>query len=618
MNSSSEWRSLFESWKGPLPPELDALKAWRTAENDNSHSFLTTLRRASGSREGAIVTASTPAAIEALRIFQVLNLYASLDPGPVHYSLTRAIIPDSTEPTTSNSDCNRSVGTTRAVDLLARSIVGHAGKLRDALGWDETLLVALDALGPVRAMVLTAFQVSRSNVDLPSLEEAFGPRFLLDPPDEPAFAWWHGGGLATLLKPRIDVVAAFLETVGPTGKTAASQLRESDKDPWKHWLSPEWKGDHDCPTRSPIIRALARALWSDLVEPELAKEARERDRAAKVPTPSVPLFLARILAPIPREAGGRTLGVGPRGELSSVDWGHGSSLMAPAAAQMMLGPAALDVAERDALKALPLVVEYLARLARAGWLRGEPRFDYVPLWTGRDSLRETFGAELTAADIEAALDYLEGHSVAGFPCVAGVSVETGSGDRAGRPRSALFVQVGLPLTPMGLERIFGRGGREVPSELRWYAPVLNPRRTPLVGNRRTAALQRSAYTLGLGCILTDLRQHYLERGGITLSELLKGLRAVGLYHRQHHSLADEVAGAWTGQAKPDHPTLPGFAPGRVFIETAERSGIWRLSDDLADVHAMIIGAGELSRDGRENRKKWAKRQPRRPNKRRIT
>ena len=348
---------------------------------------------------------------------------------------------------------------------------------------------------------------------------------------------------------------------------------------WELWLHED--------SHPRIYDYLAWALWG-VLRPQLEREAR-------LIAPALPVWMAHSLTAAPRAESI----IADRGAIVFADrnWRY----TAPPAALADVAHGALD---ENARRAAATVAAYLAIAAWRQLRAGVERFDYVPIPAGRNALREIFGAELTAADLDAALEWLQGFHVGGWPCVAGVYAEKIQPPGGGRPATARVVHVGLPLAPHSIERVYLQAGVTLPSELRWYSPVLPPANAPLVGDHRTRERQRAAFALGLGAVLIERREEYADRGGGRLSDLRRPLARLGIYHRSHKSLVDDVLGAWL--TEPSRPLLPELPTAPVLIETTAGGGIYRLGPDYGDAHQMILGAAGLSGAGRrrnEHRRK---------------
>lgn len=402
----------------------------------------------------------------------------------------------------------------------------------------------------------------------------------------------------------LDAAAAdFLAEYGKHGREAADNYREKAAKRWRHYsqntggpdalvnLYRAWWPDisaerftarvDEVPSR--FARNLCWVLWRDTVKPVL-------ERLRRLPAPAAPIWLADALVIAPSATEIRN---NPDGSLV---------IIADEVSRTL--PVAVQAVARGALcaggrRAVASVAAYLAIRAWHQYRAGE-RPDAVPMPAGRNELSKILGAKLSEDDLDAALDWLAGFKVAGYPCVAGVTSETVRRPGPGRPAKWRVVQVGFPLAPMGLERIFRQAGTVLPADLRWYSPVLSPAWAPLVGNHSTRERQRAAFALGLGAALMERREEYADRG-LRIEDLRKPLRQMGLYVRSHASLLDAVLDAW--QRDPAQPSLPlPGAPRRaVLVETAPGSGRWRLGPDYSDADRVIRLAAGRSEAGRRRR-----------------
>ena len=411
--------------------------------------------------------------------------------------------------------------------------------------------------------------------------------------------------------------AELLRVIGPTGEKAADAVlrksaarlalpvREGDPFPWlgdqaqrdEWWERVEKDGAAELVDEAELGAAswefwlhedshpriydyLALALWADVLRPQLERETQ-------LVAPAMPMWLARTIAAAPRAESI----IEDRGAIVFADrnWRY----TAPPAALADVARGALDEGAR---RAAATVAAYLAIAAWRQLRAGVERFDYVPIPAGRNVLRVTLGAELTEGDLDAALEWLHGFHVGGWPCVVGVYAEKVQPKGGGRPAKARVVHVGAPLAPHCIENVYLQAGVTLPGELRWYSPVLPPANAPLVGDHRTRERQRAAFALGLGAVLIERREEYADRGGVRLADLRRPLERLGIYHRSHKSLVDDVLGAW--RTEPTRPLLPELPTGAVLVETARGSGIYRLGPDYPEAERMILGAAERSSQGR--------------------
>ena len=170
--------------------------------------------------------------------------------------------------------------------------------------------------------------------------------------------------------------------------------------------------------------------------------------------------------------------------------------------------------------------------------------------------------------------------------------------KAGRPSSVYVVTVGWPLMPTYTEAFAAERKLVLPRELRFYGPVLDPATCVLAGNRRTYQAQRLAWSIGAGQWLVSRREEYAERGGVQLDTLRPFLTGMGLYHRSHASLADEVGEAW--RRKPVQLELGG-PKEPLLVPTGD--GLFRLGPDYKEQEKLILAGADLT-----DRKRAAARQ----------
>ena len=480
--------------------------------------------------------------------------------------------------------------------------------------------------------------------------QAFQREHMAGPPEEPKELKDAPGRLWL-----DELAAGCLAPMGKVGEKGAQAIREAaaerwtaahgpivpgvDRPPpaalWRRWLPVEGK------PAFPFARNLARCLWARMeAERKKAKEEErkraeqereERKRAERLLAPAVPAFLARTII----GAGVATMAqIDKDGalELTDGDWRQRTpailKVAIPGAGAVPAGPAALEVVARGVLtedgarmtegarRALPAVVAHLVRGAWSRLRAGEPRFDLVPMPVAQNVVRKAWGLELSEDEIDAALEWLCGWKVRGFSAVAGYHAELVKPHGGGRPSINRIVHVGLPLAPMGIERVFKQCGIALPAELRWYAPVLSASHAPLTGNRRTHERQRTAFSLGIGTALVALREEYAGPG-IRMDDLRRPLRELGLYHRTHASLIDDVLIAWCTPPK-NRSLLPDMPTGALLEEVNPQrrpkdDARYRLGKDYADADTMLRGAAEETAKGRAKQEKGAK--PNEPTKR---
>jgi len=164
--------------------------------------------------------------------------------------------------------------------------------------------------------------------------------------------------------------------------------------------------------------------------------------------------------------------------------------------------------------------------------------------------------------------------------------------KGGRPSAVYIVTVGWPLMPLRLEALAAERGFTVPRELAWYGPVLNPAWAPLTGNNRTHRTQRLAFAVGAGQWLVSRREEYAELGGVRLDTLRPFLQSMGLYHRSHASLAEDVAERWRLPA--GQPPLPSLGPAGPLLVATQMEGVYRLGPDYRAQEALVLHNAEIT------------------------
>jgi hypothetical protein len=399
------------------------------------------------------------------------------------------------------------------------------------------------------------------------------------------------------VQPLDEALAALVEGFGQTGRMLAGVIRDTKKKtPGER--AARWRPLVD-PLRVP--RILARALWDDVVSVvlrgDMEQEAHARARREKVPAPTMhPAPRSAILfAPL---GGWRTNRDGSL-ETGDVDKRRG---YLPPVAMVSVGERALSSA---AGKIVPTLAALLSREAWDRWVRGVDRFDWIAVPAGQNALHAR-GIDATEDELDEAIAWLQDLKVGGLPCIdASPPPQEVMGDErhAGRPEKRRIVRVGAPLAPMGLESVYRDAGMVLPPELRFFSPVLDPAEAPLIGHRQTYARQRDFYALGIGSFFVEHREQYAERGGvkIDLQAWRRFLDARGIYHRSHHSLADQMWDAYRGHRKPG---LPGIGPrAAVLVETAPGSGVYRLGPDFAEQERVVLNAAERTAKRRRDSKK---------------
>ena len=277
------------------------------------------------------------------------------------------------------------------------------------------------------------------------------------------------------------------------------------------------------------------------------------------------------------------------------------------AGMVIEGPAlqeALARAERsgdqDIHKALTLAAE-IARRVYAQWKAGDQYYNRVVISASEASSQEMGLQGRGGTDLEELirmLRILEACSIEGMGAlVSDVRAMVQHPPGGGRPRAAVELFARDPLCPYGVEEWREKHGIRLPAGLRFYGPALDSRLTPLVGNRRTYAIQRAAYAVGLGQWLMSRREEYAERRGVKLDTLSPFLEKFGLYSRSHASLADNVADSWRSPPKMQQLELSGVHPaGPVLVELEPGSGIYRTGDspELRAAERAILKMAEIT------------------------
>ena len=396
-----------------------------------------------------------------------------------------------------------------------------------------------------------------------------------------------------------EALASLLSTIGKAGTLLAGEVRTASKKRSVAENAARWTTTADRPR---VARLLAKTLWADVVVPII----EERQRRRKI----IP---ATTIHPVVRTA----LMNAPTGRINqqkdrSVDFGVEDGQRRghlPPVALVSVGEQALRI-EGDRLRIVIPLAAWLARQAYDRWCRGESRFDWIPLPSGRDALRMHLGSDVKEAELDDALSWLQDLKVGGLPCIdASPPPEDFAADyangRGGRPEKRRIIRVGAPLAPMGLESVYRDAKMVLPPELRFFSPVLSPVDAPVTGDRRTNARQRDFYALGLGAFLIERREEYAENGGIRIdkADWRRHLKSAGIYHRSHQSLADDMLEAYLN---PKPATL--FRAGSpVLQETAPGSGVFRLGDDFQEQELVITQAAAQTASARKRRARTSKR-----------
>ena len=384
-----------------------------------------------------------------------------------------------------------------------------------------------------------------------------------------------------------EKAAAFFEGLSAAhaqGTAVADALREvasirwaEGKDLFRLWTPQQ---PHGVPL---FALHLAMVLWQDVVGPRVTK-LRERSRL--VPVATVHPIVARTT--LWGATATKVQRVNGALSISGEEW-RGSL---PPSAAVTVAKNALGADPASGGRIVGALVAWLARRVWERWQAGEERFDYVPMPAGRNEMRQSvLGYEVEEDELDRALAWLMAERIGGLSVVVGVHEEERSGERGGRPRKVRVVHVGAALAPMGLESVFKDADAILPPELRFYGFVLEPMHAPLIGDRRTHARQRDAFALFLGLHLTNRRTEYAESGGVAINpaKWRAALKGLGIYHRSHASLADDVLAAYL--KKPDGELFPH---GPVLEETEPGSQIYRLGPDYRAQHDAILTAADVS------------------------
>lgn len=334
-----------------------------------------------------------------------------------------------------------------------------------------------------------------------------------------------------------------------------------------------------------------QAVWAGILDERerAAKEAEAREeRVRKVPVPSMSGLMAAAVA-----------GLGRQGETPT--------LRGQAAGIVAYEPGAwVRLAEADGDTA-GVLAAWLARVAHRQWLEGVGQPDRVEVVASRESLKKMgLGGDTSrspAEVLEAALALLASVRLMGNDG----DKQKGTGhlvldvlradkrapsEKGGRPSSVYVVSLGWPLIPTQLEALAAERGFTIPRELVWYGPVLEPAWAPLTGNTRTQRTQCLAYSVGAGQWLVSRREEYAELGGVRLDTLRPFLQSMGLYHRSHASLADDVAAQW--RTAPPQPKLPGFGPKGPLLVPTKVDGVYRLGPDYKAQEALVIRNADVT------------------------
>lgn len=378
--------------------------------------------------------------------------------------------------------------------------------------------------------------------------------------------------------------ARALVKIGKTGEEMAKAVRAGSKarsaeESLARWRTSSLVG----PNLHRFTMPLAKALWRDRV--------RERvERRAKIPAPTLHPAVSHVALLTPVAASMTTREDGSL----LVKHDLGSTLVQKQAlVSVAIGTEALRAGDSGKLRLVVTLAAWLTMKAHERWLALESRFDFVPMPTGRDSLRAAFNIDgIGEADVEASLAWLQDMKIGGAPCVyTSWPEEQERTTKGGRPAKSRVVHVGPALAPQGLAGVFKQAGVKLPKPYRFFAPVLNPADAPLRGDKRSRLRQRDMYSMGLGLFLTRRRDEYRDYKGVKIDTTTwrREATANGLYHRSHKSLADDILEAYVDPT----PRLFG-PPGPVLVETEPGSERYKLGPGYAAQEQVILNAGELS------------------------
>lgn len=415
--------------------------------------------------------------------------------------------------------------------------------------------------------------------------------------DTPPPSWGSPGPIVPVdgMLPLDAGLANYLEAhLGQTGAEAAGAVRAHARERWSAYVAAAgaprsaaalfklWLPGGAAPQAAIAAILLAEVLW--LQDVQRAWEERQR-LLRVVPVPTLhPVVVRTVLA-------------APRATKTSQDQ-SGGTVLENDEWRLSLPPAAAVQVPQTLLTEAPKSVQVCSALAVwlaiKSWERrraGVDRADYIPLRISRNHTdEEGFGSDVTEDEIDAALDWLSTVRVAGFPLVAGYSREDFQPSPArkgmgGRPVKGRVVQVGAPLAPHGLDSVYREAHAKLPPEFRFYSFLLEHKRAPVVGNKRTFGRQRDFYALGLGAYLTLRREEYAARGGVEIikADWRAALREMGIYHRSHQSLADDV--------------LDELIRRRV-MEPTPAAGVYRLGPEYQEQEKAVLAAADRSQKRR--------------------
>ena len=407
----------------------------------------------------------------------------------------------------------------------------------------------------------------------------------------------------------LDVLLAeLLEELGQpkaAAKVRATPAEERGRR-WKRPTSP-------CPGPSELApkacSVVMQAVWKRiLAERERARKEAEarRERLGKVPVPTMHGLTARVVT-----------GLGRKLDTSELR-GLAAGIVAPPelGRWVQLSETAGDTAG--------VLAAWLATQAHRQWVSGGfDMADRVEVVASKEQLvRMGIGAGYGSpvATLEEALALLastrlmggaddkqpgSGRLVLDYFLADSKHAARSTGKAPGGRASAVYVvTVGWPLMPLRLEALAAERGFTVPRELAWYGPVLDPSWAPLTGNARTHRTQRLAFAVGAGQWLVSRREEYAELGGVRLDTLRPFLKSMGLYHRSHASLAEDVAERW--REKPGQPPLPTLGPAGPLLVATKVEGVYRLGPDYKAQEALILRNAEVTEAARKRQRRGRK------------
>ena len=183
-------------------------------------------------------------------------------------------------------------------------------------------------------------------------------------------------------------------------------------------------------------------------------------------------------------------------------------------------------------------------------------------------------------------------------------------EKGGRTWVEYVVTVGWPLAPLQLEGAMAERGLDIPRELSFYGPLFNPQWVPVTGYRKTHRVQRLAGAVGLGQWLVSRREEYAALGGVRLDTARPYFQRMGLYHRSHASLVEDVLGLWTKplEVSQRHLALEGepAAPSGAMLVPTKVDGVYRLGPDYKAQEALILDGAKLTADAKRGVGPWLK------------